>query len=168
MVIHAAAGSVNESDVNLAVAAQGVILGFNTPTEAGAQRLATSEHIEITNYNVIYDVIEDVEKAVQGLLDPIYEEQEDARIAVRAVFRLGRRNAIAGSFVTSGKVSRNSLTRVFRNGDQLHESKIGSLKRVENDVTEVDAGLECGIMIDGFTAFEEGDEIVAYHMERTR
>ena len=167
-VIHAAAGSVNESDVNLAVAAQGVILGFNTPTEAGAQRLATSEHIEITNYDVIYDVIEDVEKAVQGLLDPVYEEQEDARIAVRAVFRLGRRNAIAGSFVTSGKVTRNSLTRVLRNGEQLHESKIGSLKRVENDVTEVDAGLECGIMIDGFTAFEEGDEIVAYHMERTR
>jgi translation initiation factor IF-2 len=167
-VIHAAAGSVNESDVNLAVASQGVIIGFNIATEKGAQRLADSEHVEIRPYDVIYDIIEDVEQAVQGLLDPVYEEREDARIEVRAVFRLGRRNAIAGSFVRDGQVSRNSLTRVMRDGEQISESKMASLKRFENDVTEVDAGAECGIMLEDFRDFEEGDQIVAYHMERVR
>ena len=167
-VIHAAAGSVNESDVNLAVASQGVIIGFNTRPEAGAKRLATSEHVEIREYDVIYDIIEDVQQAVQGLLEPIYEEREDGRIAVRAIFRLGRRNAIAGAYVTAGSVKRDSLIRVFRKGEQLHESKITSLKRFDNDVADVNSGFECGIMIDGFTAFEEGDEMVAYHMERTR
>ncbi|MEE8422608.1 MAG: translation initiation factor IF-2, partial [Dehalococcoidia bacterium] len=167
-VIHAAPGSINESDVNLAVASQGVILGFNTATEKGAQRMADSEHVEIRPYDVIYDIIEDVEQAVQGLLDPVYEEREDARIEVRAVYRLGRRNAIAGSYVTDGKVSRSSLTRVMRAGEQVSESKIASLKRFESDVADVDSGFECGIMIDGFRDFEEGDEIVAYHMERVR
>jgi translation initiation factor IF-2 len=167
-VIHAAAGSINESDVNLAVASQGVIIGFNTRPETGAKRLATSEHIEIREYNVIYDIIEDVEQAVQGLLEPIYEEREDGRIEVRAVFRLSRRNAIAGAYVTDGLVKRDSLIRVMRNGEQQHESKIASLKRFESDVAEVATGFECGIMIDGFAAFEEGDELVAYHMERTR
>jgi translation initiation factor IF-2 len=167
-VIHAAAGSINESDVNLAVASQGVIIGFNTRPEAGAKRLATSEHIEIREYKVIYDIIEDVEQAVQGLLEPVYEEREDGRIEVRAVFRLSRRNAIAGAYVTDGLVNRDSLIRVMRNGEQQHESKITSLKRFENDVADVATGFECGIMIDGFVAFEEGDELVAYHMERTR
>ncbi|HJM75604.1 MAG TPA: translation initiation factor IF-2 [Dehalococcoidia bacterium] len=167
-VIHAAAGSVNESDVNLAVASQGVIIGFNTGPEAGAKRLAASEHIEIREYNVIYDIIEDVEQAVQGLLDPVYEEREDGRIEVRAVFRLSRRNAIAGAYVTDGTVKRDSLIRVMRKGEQVHESKITSLKRFENDVADVASGFECGIMVDGFSAFEEGDELVAFHMERTR
>jgi translation initiation factor IF-2 len=167
-VIHAAAGSINESDVNLAVASQGVIIGFNTRPEAGAKRLAASEHIEIREYSVIYDIIEDVEQAVQGLLEPIYEEREDGRIEVRAVFRLSRRNAIAGAYVTAGTVKRDSLIRVMRNGEKMHESKITSLKRFENDVADVASGFECGIMIDGFVAFEEGDELVAFHMERTR
>ena len=167
-VIHAAAGSINESDVNLAVASQGVIIGFNTRPETGAKRLAASEHIEIRDYSVIYDIIEDVEQAVQGLLEPIYEEREDGRIEVRAVFRLSRRNAIAGAYVTNGTVKRDSLIRVMRNGEKMHESKITSLKRFENDVADVASGFECGIMIDGFVAFEEGDELIAFHMERTR
>ena len=167
-VIHAAAGSINESDVNLAVASQGVIIGFNTRPETGAKRLAASEHIEIRDYSVIYDIIEDVEQAVQGLLEPIYEEREDGRIEVRAVFRLSRRNAIAGAYVTAGTVKRDSLIRVMRNGEKMHESKITSLKRFENDVADVASGFECGIMIDGFVAFEEGDELIAFHMERTR
>ena len=167
-VIHGAPGSINESDVNLAVASQGVIFGFNTPTETGARRLADSEHVEIRDYDVIYDIVEDVEQAVQGLLEPVYEEREDGRAEVRAIFRLGRRNAIAGCFVQGGTVNRTSLARVMRGGEVLHESRVSSLKRFEDDVSDVASGFECGIMVDGFAEFEEGDEIVAYHMERVR
>ena len=167
-VIHAAAGSINESDINLAVASQGVILGFNTELETGAKRLADAERVEIRQYDVIYDIVEDVEQAVRGLLDPLYEEREDGRLEVRAVFRLSRRNAIAGCYVQGGTIRRSSLARIFRDGEMLHESRVASLKRFEEDASEVDSGFECGVMLDGFVDFEEGDEIVAYHSERVR
>ncbi|MCY4640312.1 MAG: translation initiation factor IF-2 [Chloroflexi bacterium] len=167
-VIHAAAGSINESDVNLAVASQGVILGFNTRPELGARRLATQEGVEIRLYDVIYQMLDDVRLAVSGLLEPIFEERQDAVVEVRAVFRRGRRNAIAGCYVRDGAVRRGSKARVLRRGEQLHEGEIDSLRRVDDDAREVTAGFECGIMIGGFTDFEEGDEIVTYHLEQTR
>ncbi len=167
-VIHAAAGSINESDVNLAVASQGVILGFNTRPELGARRLATQESVEIRLYDVIYQMLDDVRLAVSGLLEPIFEERQDASIEVRAVFRRGRRNAIAGCYVRAGTARRGAKARVLRSGKQLHEGEIGSLRRIDEDAREVAAGLECGIMIGGFTAFEEGDEVVTYHLEQTR
>ena len=167
-VIHAAAGTVNESDVNLAVASQGVVIAFNTRAETGAQRLAEAEHVEIREYRVIYDVIEDVEQAVRGMLQPIYEERRDAVAEVRQVFRRGRRNSIAGCLVRDGSVTRGSLARVMRGGEVLREARIDSLKRFQEDAREVAAGLECGITVDGFEAFEEGDEIVTYHMEQVR
>ena len=167
-VIHSSVGSVNESDVQLASASQGVIIAFNTQPEPGARRLAAVEHVEIREYDVIYQVIEDVEQAVQGLLEPVYEEREDALIAVRQIFRLGRRNAIAGSYVRDGTVKRDSLTRVRRGGEIIHESRISNLKRFDDDAREVASGFECGIQVEGFVDFEEGDEILAYHMERVR
>jgi translation initiation factor IF-2 len=167
-VIHAGVGSINESDVQLAAASQGVVLGFNVSAEQGAARLAEGEGVEIRHYQVIYDVVDDVERAVSGLLEPIYEEEQDAVVEVRAVFRLGRRNAIAGSFVREGTVRRNSRARVYREGTQIYDGEINSLRRVDDDASEVAAGLECGIRIGGFEEFEEGDEIITYHMERTR
>ncbi len=167
-VIHAAVGSVNESDVNLAIASKGVIIGFNTRPEPGAKRLANSEHVEIREYDVIYNILDDVKQAVQGLLEPVYEETQDARIEVRQVFRVGRRNAIAGCYVLEGKISRDSLTRVYRGGEMIHESRVESLRRFREDEREVDSGFECGITVDGFADFEEGDEIVAYHLKRVR
>jgi translation initiation factor IF-2 len=167
-VIHASVGSINESDVQLAVASKGIIIGFNVEPETGARRLADQEGVEIRLYDVIYDIIRDVEQAVQGMLQPIYEERQDAVIEVRQIFRLGRRNAIAGSYVRDGTVSRNSRARVVRKGEVIHDDNISSLKRFEDDVREVATGLECGIQISGFTDFEEGDEIHTYHMERTR
>ena len=167
-VIHAAAGTVNESDVNLAVASQGVIVAFNTKTETGAQRLADSEHVEVRGYRVIYDVMTDVERAVQGLLEPIFEERQDAVIEVRAIFRRGRRNSIAGCLVREGTVNSRSLIRVRRNGEILHESRIDSLQRFQDRVGEVTTGQECGVTVDGFEDFQEGDEIVAHHMEQVR
>ncbi|MBM4416510.1 MAG: translation initiation factor IF-2 [Chloroflexi bacterium] len=167
-VIHAAAGSINESDVNLAVASHGVVIGFNTTPEIGARRLAEAEHVEIREYRVIYDILDDVNRAVRGLLEPVFEEREDARIEVRQVFRLGRRNAIAGCYVRDGTVRRNSMVRVFRGGQQQHEGRIESLKRFQEDAREVTSGFECGIQVEGFSDFAEGDEIVSYHMEQVR
>jgi len=167
-VIHASVGSINESDVQLAVASTGVIIGFNVEPETGAKRLAAQEGVEIRLYSIIYDIIKDVEDAVQGMLEPIYEEREDATVEVRQIFRLGRRNAIAGSYVREGTVLRSSKGRVMRNGEVIHDDDLSSLKRFDDDVREVATGLECGIQINGFTDFQEGDEIVTYHMERTR
>jgi translation initiation factor IF-2 len=167
-VIHAAAGAITESDVQLAAAGNAVIIAFNVGSEQGALRLAAQEKVEIREYRIIYDIIEDVEKAVQGLLEPIYEERDDARVEVRQIFRVSRRNSIAGCYVREGTVSRGSRARVMRGGEVIHQGMIESLKREAEDAREVAAGLECGIMISNFDAFEEGDEIVTYHMEQIR
>jgi translation initiation factor IF-2 len=167
-VIHASAGTINESDVNLAVASKGVIIGFNTDPEPGARRHAEAEKVEIREYRVIYDILDDVQRAVNGLLEPVFEEQQDARVEVRQVFRLGRRNAIAGCYVRDGTVRRNSMARVFRKGEQIHQGRIDNLKRFQEDAREVASGFECGIQVEGFADFQEGDEIVCYHMEQVR
>ena len=167
-VIHASVGTVNESDVQLAVASTGVIIGFNVQPETGAKRLAEQEGVEIRLYDIIYDIISDIEQAVQGMLEPIFEENQDAIVEVRQVFRLGRRNAIAGSYVREGTVPRNAKARVMRDGELVHDDDISNLKRFTDDVREVATGLECGIQIEGFSDFQEGDEIIVYHMERTR
>jgi len=167
-VIHAAVGTVNESDVQLAMASTGVIIGFNVGPEPGAKRLADQEGVEIREYSIIYDIVKDVEQAVTGMLKPIYEEREDGKIEVRQIFRLGRRNAIAGSYVREGTILRSNTARVMRKGELIFEGSISSLKRFDDDVREVATGLECGLQITGFTDFQEGDEVVAFHMERTR
>ena len=167
-VVHASVGSVTESDVQLAAAARGVIIAFNTGSEQGAHRLADQEKVEIREYRIIYEIVEDVEKAVKGLLDPIYEERPDARIEVRQVFRVARRNAIAGCYVRDGSAVRGARCRVMRKGAVIHEGQIESLKRVDEDAREVAAGLECGIQVTNFDSFEEGDEIATYHMEQVR
>ncbi len=167
-VIHASVGSITESDVQLAVASGGVIIAFNAPTEPGARRLADQEKVEIREYSIIYEILEDVEKAVKGMLAPVYQEVQDATIEVRQIFRLGRRNAIAGSYVREGTAVRGSRCRVVRGGQVIHEGQIDSLKRVDEDSREVAAGLECGIMISNFSDFEEGDQIITYHQEQVR
>ena len=167
-VVHASVGSVTESDVQLAAAARGVIIAFNTGSEQGAHRLADQEKVEIREYRIIYEIVEDVEKAVKGLLDPIYEERADARIEVRQVFRVARRNAIAGCYVRDGSAVRGARCRVMRKGAVIHEGQIESLKRIDDDSREVAAGLECGIQVTNFDSFEEGDEIATYHMEQVR
>ena len=121
-VIHAAVGSVTESDVQLATASRGVVIAFNVMPEPGARRLSAESGVEVREYNVIYDIVEDIEKAVNGLLDPIFEDREDGVSEVRAIFRKGRRNAIAGCYVRDGTMVRNSLCRVMRNGETVHES----------------------------------------------
>jgi translation initiation factor IF-2 len=165
-IIHEGTGNVNESDVLLAVASKAIIIGFNVRAEPGATKRAETEGIDLRLYNVIYAVVEDVQKALTGMLEPVYREVLEGRAEVRQVFRVGRTDAIAGSYVLDGKITRGATGKVLRGGKMIHEGKIGSLRRFKDDVREVSAGFECGISVDGFTGFESGDLVESYGKER--
>jgi translation initiation factor IF-2 len=166
-IIHAATGNISESDVMLATASNGIVVGFNTKLEEGARRQAEVSGVEVRNYNIIYNLIEDIEKAITGMLEPVYADVVQGQAEVRQIFK-ARRGAIAGCLVTEGTVSRNDLARVLRGAEAIHTSKIESLRRFKDDVREVAAGLECGITIEGFSDFAEGDVIEAHRSERQR
>ena len=159
-------GNVSESDVNLAVASGAIIIGFNVEVDPAAQRLTDAEGVDIRLYTVIYKLIDDVDKALKGLLEPEYEDKVIGRAEVRVVFKLGRRGQVAGSYIIDGQITRNAMAHVFRNNEMIHESKISSLKRFTEDVREVATGYECGIGVDGFAKFQEHDIVEAYVKER--
>jgi translation initiation factor IF-2 len=163
-VIHTGVGNVSESDVMLASASRAIIVGFHVKTDPGARNLAESERVDVRHYQIIYELIEDLEKAVKGLMEPVTEEVTDGHAEVRAVFRV-RGGRIAGCMVTDGLVRRNSLARVLRDGEMIHESRVSSLRRFQDDVREVSNGLECGIGVERFADFKEGDVIEAFHIE---
>ncbi len=165
-VLRAQAGSITESDVLLARASGGIILGFNTRPEPGASRLADVEGVEIRNYEIIYNLVDDVEKALKGMLEPTFVEAIDGRAEARQLFKMGRQKVIAGCMVTEGKAVRNSTVRILRAGKVVGESKIESLKRFKDDVREVATGFECGVTLDTFTAFAEGDILEFFHSEK--
>lgn len=165
-VIHSGSGSITESDVLLALASKGIIIGFNTRPEPGAQRLADLEGISIRNYAVIYDLVEDVDKALKGMLEPVYMDVADGQAEVRAIFPTGKRGKVAGVLVKEGKVTRDSLVRILRQGEVVQESRVSSLRRFKDDVREVPAGLECGVGVEGFIDFQIGDIIQFYHKEK--
>ncbi len=171
--ISSGVGAVSDSDVLLASASSALIVGFNTRAEPAAQRLAEAEHVEIREYRVIYDLIDDVKRAMAGLLDPIYEEIPLGTAEVRAVFKLPRSGgSIAGSYILSGKVVRGGLVRVRRGGKLVAEGKIDTLKREKDDVREVAQGFECGILVPGYDPMEPvndrpQDVIECYEMKRT-
>jgi translation initiation factor IF-2 len=165
-IIHAASGSVSESDVMLALASKGIIVAFNTPVEPGAQRLAEQEGVDLRHYSVIYNLTEDIDKALKGLLEPTFRDVVTGHAEVRQVFQLRRRSSVAGCYVTDGTIGRSDLARVLRNDEVLIDSKIGTLRRFQEDAREVQTGFECGITVDGFETFEEGDVIEVYHRER--
>jgi translation initiation factor IF-2 len=167
-VIHAASGTVTESDVMLAVASKAIIIGFSTRPEPGARHLAETEHVDVRHYEVIYELVDDVEKALVGLLEPVYSDVIDGHAEVRQVFRISRRGNIAGCQVRDGTVSRSSLVRVLRGEEMLAETKLDSLRRFTDDVREVQAGYECGIALEGFGDFQEGDVFEFYHREAGR
>ncbi|PJF44290.1 MAG: translation initiation factor IF-2 [Phototrophicales bacterium] len=153
-------GNVTESDVNLASASGAIIIGFNTEVDNAAERAAAALGIEIRTYNIIYKLIEDVELALKGMLDPVYEDKQIGTAQVRQVFHISKIGNVAGCYVTSGVVRRNARARVVRQGNVLAEGlQVTSLKRVAEDVREVRAGFECGIALDKFSEFEEGDII---------
>ena len=165
-VIHAASGSIIESDVLLASASRGIIIGFNTPTSPGAAQLANVEGVGIHHYDVIYKLTEDVDKTLKGMLEPIYADVLSGRAEIRAVFPRSKLGKIAGLYVVEGKASRDAHVKVLRQGKVIHESRVTSLKRYKEDASEVSAGLECGLGVEGTADFQVGDIIEFYRKER--
>jgi len=168
-ILHAASGTITESDVLLASASQAIIIGFGTTTQPGVERLAERERVEIRNYGIIYHLVEDIEKALQGILETIYEEVVHGHAAIRTVFSIGRRGQkIAGCMITDGRVSRGSMVRVLRRGQAIHDGTISSLRHFKEEVTEMASGFECGIGLGGYNNLEEGDVLEIYRRERAR
>ncbi|MFW0858979.1 MAG: translation initiation factor IF-2 [Dehalococcoidia bacterium] len=164
-IIHSGSGTITESDVMLAIASRAIIIGFNTRPEPRAKHLADSGGVEIRVYQIIYSLIEDIEKTMTGMLEPTYIEVIEGHAEVRASFAV-RYGKIAGCYVTDGKVSRGGLARVLRNGKAVHESSVSSLKHFKESVPQMPAGSECGIGIEGFSDFAIGDIIEFYRKEK--
>lgn len=167
-LLHAAPGNITEGDVMLAVASGAIILGFSVVVDSAAQRMAETEGVDIRIYNIIYKLIEDVQKALTGLLEPVYKEVITGHAEIRAVFKITKVGKIAGSYVTDGELTRGSQVRLKRGGQVLTEDKIATLKRFQEDATEVKTGFECGINLHNFNDFEVGDILETYKKERVR
>ena len=166
-VIHAAVGGINESDVMLATASNAIIIGFNVRPELKASQLAEKEGVDIRLYNIIYDAIEDVKKALEGMLEPTLKEKVLGRAEVRQTFQVSRLGTIAGCYVIDGMISRASDgIRVIRDNIVVYEGKLASLKRFKEDVKEAQTGYECGIMIENFNDLKVGDILENYIIEK--
>lgn len=165
-IIHAGSGSITESDVLLAAASKGIIIGFNSRLSPGAKQLAEAEGVSIRLYDVIYKLIEDVDKALKGMLEPTYVEVLGGRAEVRAVFSGGRQGKVAGVYVREGRIWRDGQAKISRGNKVLCESRVSSLKRFKEDVTEVNAGFECGVGMENFNDFSVGDIIELYQKEK--
>ncbi|NEQ50464.1 MAG: translation initiation factor IF-2 [Leptolyngbya sp. SIO3F4] len=166
-VLMAAPGEISETDVDLAAASGAVIIGFNTTLAPGAQQASDRLGVDIRDYEIIYKLLEDIEGAMEGLLEPELVEEELGEVEVRAVFPV-RKGSVAGCYVLSGKVTRNCKIRVMRGGSQIYEGNLDSLKRMRDDVKEVASGFECGIGVDKFSSWQEGDRINAFKMVTKR
>ena len=164
-IIRIASGGITERDVMLAVASKAVIIGFNILPESGAKILAKQEGVEIRHYTIIYKLIEDVAKALEGLLETEYQEIYTGRGSVRAIFSVGRHTKVAGVYVNDGKVTRDSSVHIIRSGKKIFEGNITTLKHFKNDVKEVANGFEGGLTIENFNEFEENDELEFYGFE---
>ncbi len=164
-VIHGGVGAINESDVILASAAKAIIIGFNVRLDNMAKDTVEKEGVDVRLYSVIYQAIEDVEAAMKGMLDPVFEEKVIGHAEVRQIFKASAIGNIAGSFILDGMFQRNCQVRITREGEQIYEGKLASLKRFKEDVKEVKAGFECGLVFDGFDQMKELDIVEAYVME---
>lgn len=164
-VIHGGVGAVNESDVILASTCNGIIIGFNVKADVRAKEMAEQEKVDIRYYRVIYDAINDIEAAMKGLLDPVYEERITGHAEVRQIFKASSLGTIAGSYVTDGKIGRNHRVRIFRDNKLIHEGTLASLKRFQDDVKEVAAGYECGLIFDKFNDVRKDDKVEFYVLE---
>jgi len=164
--LHSGTGNVTESDVLLAQASNAIIVGFNVRVEPGASRVAEASSVDIRLYDVIYNVVEDIQKALTGMLEPKYVDVVEGHAEVRQTFKVGKAGTIAGCMVLDGRISRTSSVRVLRQGSPVFEGKIASLRRFKDDVREVAAGYECGLGLEGFNDFQVGDVVESYRRER--
>ena len=163
-IIHGGVGAINESDVTLAATSNAIIIGFNVRPDATAKSIAEREKVDVRLYKVIYQAIEDVEAAMKGMLDPVFEEKVIGHAIVRQLFKASGVGTIAGSFVTDGKFQRGCKVRISREGEQIFEGDLASLKRFKDDVKEVAKGYECGLVFEGFNDLQVDDIIEAYTM----
>ncbi len=168
-IIHTGVGAINESDIMLASASNAIVIGFNVRPDANARKLAEQDKVDVRLYRIIYEATDDIKNAVTGLLKPIMKEVVLGQAEVREVFKVSRLGSIAGSYVIEGKITRNAMVRVIRDGTVVHDNgKIDSLKRFKDDVKEVLTGYECGILLENFNDLNEGDIIEAYTMEQVK
>ncbi|WP_273850404.1 translation initiation factor IF-2 [Guptibacillus spartinae] len=167
-IIHTAVGAITESDIILASASNAIIIGFNVRPDSNAKKVADSEQVEIRLHRVIYTAIEEIESAMKGMLDPVYEEKVIGQAEVRETFKVSKVGTIAGSYVTEGKITRNSGVRVIRDGIVVFEGEVDTLKRFKDDAKEVAKGYECGITLAKFNDVKEGDIIEAFIMEEVK
>lgn len=165
-IYHAATGTISESDILLASASNAIIIGYNVKPQQALLDMAKEEKVEIRSYNVIYQLTDDIKKAMTGLLDPISKETYLGKAEVRRIFHIPRIGSIAGCLVTEGKITRNAEVRIIRNDEVIHEGKISSLKHLKNNVTEVKKDYECGIGVEKFKDIQEGDAIEAFIIEK--
>jgi translation initiation factor IF-2 len=164
-IIHTGVGAITESDITLAAASNAIVIGFNVRPDNNAKRAAESEEVDIRLHRIIYKVIEEIESAMKGMLDPVYQEKIIGQAEVRQTFKVSKIGTIAGSYVTEGKITRDSGVRLIRDGIVIFEGTIDALKRFKDDAKEVNQGYECGITIKNFNDVKEGDVIEAYIME---
>ncbi len=167
-IIHTGVGAITESDVTLANASNAIIIGFNVRPEPNARNMAEQEKIDIRLHRVIYNVIEEIEAALKGMLDPVYKETIIGQAEIRQVFKVSKVGNIAGCYVTEGKITRDSGARLIRDGVVIYEGKLDTLKRFKDDVREVAAGYECGLTLERFSDIKEGDIIEAFVMEEVK
>ena len=169
-VIHTGVGAITENDINLASASNALVIGFNVRPSAEARALAEREGVDIRTYRVIYQLTDEIQQALVGMLSPVQTEETLGEAEVRALFRVSRLGTIAGCMVTSGVIRRNAQVRVVRDGTVIYDTSIAQLKRFKDDAREVSEGFECGILLDGFNDVKEGDILEAYEtrqVERT-
>lgn len=162
--IHSGVGAINESDVILASASNAIIIGFNVRPDAQAKEIAEREKVDMRLYKVIYNAIEDIESAMKGMLDPVFEEKVIGHAEVRQTYKASQVGTIAGSYVLDGVIQRNCSVRIYRDGEMIHEGALASLKRFKDDVKEVKSGFECGLVFEGYNDIKEEDQIEAYIM----
>ncbi len=167
-IIHSGTGNINESDINLAVASNAIVVGFRVDLDAAARRLAEMEHLQVQLYDVIYELVDDIEKAMKGLLAPTYAERVIGHAEVRQTFDIASVGRVAGCFVTDGVVRRNAKVRVFRGENVVFEGEVASLRRFDKDMREVRENFECGIRIHNFNEVQVGDRLEFYVMEREK
>ena len=165
-IIHAASGSITESDVFLALASEAIVIGFNTTIQQSARQVADAENVEVRFYSIIYQLLDDVQSTIRGMAAPTIREVMDGHATVRAVFSRGRTSKIAGIYVTDGRVVRNSSARVTRNGSVIFDGAISSLRHFKDDVRELTTGYEGGVMLNGFNDFEEEDTLEFHRQEQ--
>jgi translation initiation factor IF-2 len=167
-VVHSAVGAITEGDVNLAVAAKAIIVGFNVRPAGKASGLAQKEGVQIRQYSIIYEVVDDVKKAMEGLLAPTFVENTIGKAEVRQLFKLSKSGWVAGCMVVQGVVRRSGKVRLFREGAMIFDGKLAALRRFKEDVREVKEGFDCGMSFEGFSDIKEGDVVECFEVQEVR